>query len=286
MLVAASARSDNAPPRGVPASPRPEYRRGLDLPLLAAGTAFVVAGVLDSPDRKLVPVTGLDPGSIRFGFDREIVGNRDVQANSASNIVRNAALASPFVLSFAFAPKGERWRAPIDRGLLFIESMALADGITTMAKNFGSRPRPYTYMPLADRPAHPRYDVGENRAFESMPSGHATTAWCAASFAAVDHVLTRPDAPWMQHAAVGFTTAALATATSILRVDAGQHFPSDVVVGACIGVAGGVAVPLMHRYVAGGARAPAPARSSWVAAAGGMAAGTGVALLFGAVVGP
>jgi membrane-associated phospholipid phosphatase len=39
----------------------------------------------------------------------------------------------------------------------------------------------------------------------------------------------------------------LAGATSALRVEAGQHFPTDVVVGAVLGISTGVAVPLFHR---------------------------------------
>ena len=85
---------------------------------------------------------------------------------------------------------------------------------------------------------------------------------------------------------VGFAGAALATTTSILRVEAGQHFPTDVLAGAGIGIAGGATIPLVHRYVISGRRAPAPNRASWIAAAAGMAAGTGVALLVNVAAGP
>jgi len=268
------------------ASPRPEYRRWLEIPLLAGGAAVVAGGIASSPDRELVPDAGLDPAAIRLAFDRNIVGNRDVDANSASNIVRNAAIALPFVLSFVSAPQGERCRAPLDRTLLFVESVALSAGVGAIAKSVVSRPRPYTYLSASDRPAHPRYDVDEDRTFESMPSGHAITSWCAASFGVVDHLFTRPAAGWKEQAAVGFAGGALATTTSVLRVEAGQHFPSDVAAGACIGIAGGVTIPLLHRYVLSGERAPSPSRASWLAAAAGMAAGTGIALLVNATVGP
>jgi membrane-associated phospholipid phosphatase len=41
----------------------------------------------------------------------------------------------------------------------------------------------------------------------------------------------------------------LASATVSLRVDSGQHFPTDVMVDGLIGTATGVAVPLVHDYV-------------------------------------
>ena len=61
------------------------------------------------------------------------------------------------------------------------------------------------------------------------------------------HLLQRPRASWVERAGVGFLGGVLAGSTSALRVEAGQHFPSDVLVGAGIGVVSGVAVPLLHR---------------------------------------
>jgi membrane-associated phospholipid phosphatase len=98
--------------------------------------------------------------------------------------------------------------------------------------------------------------------------------------------MTRPAAGWKEQAVVGFAGGSIATTTSVLRVEAGQHFPSDVIAGGCIGVAGGVTIPLLHRYVVAGERAPSPSRASWLAATAGMAAGTGVALLVNALAGP
>lgn len=265
---------------------RPEYRRRLEIPLVAGGAALLAAGIIGSPDLQPVPDVGLDPAAIHLDFDRDIIGNRDVDAHTASNIVRDVAVAFPFVLSFASAPQGERWGASIDRTLMFAESLALSGGITAVAKNVIARPRPYTYLPASDRPDHVRYHVDETYAFASMPSGHATTAWCTTSFGIVDHLLTRPAAGWKEHAAVGFVGGALATATSVLRVEAGQHFPTDVLAGAGIGVAGGVTIPLLHRYVISGERAPSPSRNSWLAAAAGMAAGTVAVLVVNATVGP
>jgi len=61
------------------------------------------------------------------------------------------------------------------------------------------------------------------------------------------HLLQRPQASWVERAGVGFLGGVLAGTTSALRVEAGQHFPSDVLVGAGIGIVSGVAVPLLHR---------------------------------------
>jgi len=265
---------------------RPQFSRRLDAPLLASGVALTTIAIFASPEVRSVPDAGLDPAAIHLDFDRDIVGNRDVDAHTASDVLLYSACAFPFALSFASAPSGERWSASLDRTVLFVESLALAGGITAVAKVVVSRPRPYTYLSISERPDHSKYDVQASRAFESMPSGHATTTWCAASFGVVDHVLTRPAADWKEHAAVGFAGGALAASASVLRVEAGQHFPTDVLVGTGIGIAGGVTIPLLHRYVIGNEPAPSPSRDSWLAAAAGMAAGTVAVLLVNAAVGP
>lgn len=48
---------------------------------------------------------------------------------------------------------------------------------------------------------------------------------------------------------VGTGPFALAATTASLRVVAGKHFYSDVIVGSAIGTAIGATVPLLHYYV-------------------------------------
>ncbi len=55
-----------------------------------------------------------------------------------------------------------------------------------------------------------------------------------------------PDEAWPWIA--GGLGIAAASATAVLRVTAGVHFPSDVVVGALVGSGVGIVVPLVHRH--------------------------------------
>lgn len=67
----------------------------------------------------------------------------------------------------------------------------------------------------------------------SFPSGHAAGASCTAA------VL------WSRHgSAMGIPAAALALYTCISRVNLGRHFPSDVIMGAALGTACGLAASL------------------------------------------
>jgi len=84
-----------------------------------------------------------------------------------------------------------------------------------------------------------------------------------------DYLLSRPDASWAERVGVGLVGGGLAGATSALRVTAGQHFPSDVIAGAGIGIVTGVAVPLLHR----GGR-PLPSSEALFEVLGGALVGT------------
>jgi membrane-associated phospholipid phosphatase len=90
-----------------------------------------------------------------------------------------------------------------------------------------------------------------------------------------EYLLRHPEAGWVSRAAVGLVGGALAGATSTLRVEAGQHFPTDVVVGAGIGIAAGVVVPLVHR-----GRRGMPSTRAWLQTTGGAVAGTVLGMLF------
>jgi membrane-associated phospholipid phosphatase len=249
-----------------------------EVPLLASGWGSEALGDRLAIDVRPVPASGLDPDDIALSWDRRAIGAAQPRAASASDRTRDAALAMPWVLSVASAPPGHRLKAPATRALLLLESEMITDGLVTLLKRGIGRPRPYAYLNENARPSDSRYDASAEEAFVSLPSGHAADAWRAASFAITDHVLTRPQAHWGEHAAVGFTGGLLAGCTAALRVEAGVHFPSDAVAGSAIGILGGAGVPLLHRYLVDEGRAPSPPRRAWLAAIAGTVAGIGAAM--------
>lgn len=259
--------------------PRPSHEWKLDAPLVAAGISGYLIGRNLGTDRRPVPVEGLQASDIRLDLDRRTLGHDAVGASRASDWLRNVSLTYPFALR-ALSPRGDRGlRSTLSVALLYMESLAIAEGITGVLKRTASRPRPYTYLPDSERPTTSQYDVSKPGAFQSFPSGHATASWCAVSVGILDHLRSCPDASWKEHAAVGLIGGVLGTSTASLRVEAGQHFPSDVAAGAGIGIASSAAVSLLHRYVTGEDRTPWPPRRSLLAALAGAAAGVGVGLV-------
>jgi membrane-associated phospholipid phosphatase len=255
----------------------PELNWWTDGVLAALGLGGNAIGLTLSADLQTVPEGGLDPSGINWGIDRDAIGNPSTKAGSASSVTALAALAAPPVLALLTQPGVHGFGNVIRRPfVLYGESVLLAQAITQVLKPTISRPRPFTYLPAAERPSDSKYDVTSDNAFLSMPSGHATAAFAAASYAATDNLISQPGAGSTEHVAVAAIGGLLAGLTGNLRVKANQHFPSDIVVGGLIGTASGVTVPLLHSYVfPGGAKAPHPGGHDWLLTAAGYVVGTG-----------
>ncbi len=258
----------------------PKLRWSSDGVLGAVGLAGNAIGLSLSVTRQAVPEEGLNPSHINWGIDREAIGNPSTTADKASDVAVFATLAGPPVLALLTQPGvhgfGNTIRRPF---VLYGESLLLAQAFTQILKHATDRPRPFTYLPAPERPTVSSYDVTADDAFLSMPSGHAATTFAAASYAATDNLLSRPDAGTKEHMVIAVIGGLLAGFTSNLRNQADQHFPSDLLVGSLIGTASGVSVPLLHTYVfPGDGRAPRPGGHAWLVTAAGYVLGTGAGI--------
>jgi membrane-associated phospholipid phosphatase len=258
------------------ASAYPSFERTREITTAAFGVGMMGAGFLISIDVQQVPREGLDPSTINLSVDRNIVGNRSMSALTASDWTRNAALLMPWALAALTGPNGDRWHAMRPRVGVWAETFFVSMGATTLGKAVTSRPRPFAYLPSDQRPDDDYYDSSRERAFVSMPSGHASSAWTATGLAMTEHLLYRPDAHWFERVSIGFLGGALAASTSTFRVEAGQHFPTDVLAGSALGLMSGVTVPLLHR-----GSLPLPSGSALLQMSGSALAGSLIAILIG-----
>jgi len=104
-----------------------------------------------------------------------------------------------------------------ETGQMLTEGLLLTYGITGVLKLASGRTRP---------------DRSNTRSF---PSGHASSTACAAV------ILWDSYGP-----GCGIPATAVAVFTALSRVTLGKHYPSDVIAGASIGAAAGLAVILAH----------------------------------------
>ena len=127
---------------------------------------------------------------------------------------------------------------------MYAEAFLLANGIKELTKTFVSRPRPYMYFD-----GYPQKKLDEGDWDDSFFSGHTALAFTGAAFTSYVFAKYNPDSPWRFAVAAG--TYTLAAATGIMRVAGGNHFVTDVLVGAAVGTACGILVPWLHTKIGG-----------------------------------
>ena len=180
-------------------------------------------------------VNALDPYEIP-GFDRPIIKKWNPDAALVSDIFLYGSFTLP-----AFMMINKRARKDfLVVGFIYAETALLTLGLTELTKGLSKRARPFAYNPDVEM----HYKT-ERDARLSFFSGHTsiTAALCfttAKIFSDYSDNSTHEALVWTAAAVIPLTTA-------FLRVEAGKHFPSDVIGGYLIGGAVGYLIPWLHK---------------------------------------
>ena len=202
----------------------------------------VGAGALALPLQQPLDVsTRLDLNSnLLNNLDRPFAGRYLEAADRRSDLAVYAAMAAavctPMVRSST--PFFSRaWTL----GVLCAEANFATLSLTELSKRTAARARPLAY-PGSGAP-DAVWQSSDARA--SFFSGHSSIAACNAVFAATVWSDLHPHSklkPWIWAGAI-----ALPSYAAWQRVQAGKHFPTDVLVGLAVGATAGRIVPLIHR---------------------------------------
>ena len=123
---------------------------------------------------------------------------------------------------------------------MYLETLLLTNGIQRTIKHLSLTRRPYVYNPAVALSEKTQKD-----ALRSFFSSHATNAFASAVFAGEVFRHQFPHSRWKP--VIWGGALALATTGAVLRYEAGQHFPADLIVGAAFGSAMGWVVPKLHQ---------------------------------------
>jgi len=198
-------------------------------PTLAAGSTCL----------HVTAATLCDPSDLS-AFDRYAVGRQSVAWSAFSDVALATSLIVPILylgLESLTLPTRQPWGDFINDSLVIAESLALTATVQTLLKFAFRRPRPINY-------SSPVTGVNIDSQL-SMPSGHSALVAAATTALTTTVFLRHPESKLRYvFLAAGIS---LSLATGFARVQAGVHFPTDVITGLLIGAASGFAVPYLHR---------------------------------------
>jgi len=200
------------------------------------------------------------PDPCWFPGDAGLRGRSSAAAARTSDSLIAITVAAPAAAALG---KGVSPRL-LNTSIVYTETLGANLLLNSLSKVLFRRPRPYTYRFPAGTPP-------EDDWYVSFYSGHSSMSFAAATSGSYLFAESAPDrhSRWMMWGAE-FT---LASATALLRVRAGKHYYSDILVGALMGIGIGIGVP-----VANGARYR-PRPEELAAAGGGLLLGSVTALL-------
>jgi membrane-associated phospholipid phosphatase len=210
-------------------NPRSVYRvrPSVDIPVIA-GAALAMIGPYALAARLITPSCPCDPGRVN-ALDRPTIGRASDLAGNISDATVTVAFAAPVALAAATGG-----RESLEDLVVAAEAVAINGGLVSLTKVAVRRPLPRVYAGDPDL-------IGRTRGYRSFYSGHTSYAFSALT--ATSMTIGLRYNRWLAPALI---TGLVGTSVAVERVLAGYHFPSDVVVGAAVGTAVGIAVPLLH----------------------------------------
>jgi membrane-associated phospholipid phosphatase len=174
-------------------------------------------------------------------FDRGVAGWDSEDYATASDIAVTLSVVAPFALdALETHRKGTSWNHFANDALLISRSILVSGAVQEAVKLLAQRPRPRLYGVEEGDPA-----LEDDEEYVSFYSGHTTTAFAAGMSYATLYASRHPteNSRWWVYA--GAMT--LGTTVGVLRIQAGSHFPTDVILGAVMGTAFGIAIPRIHQ---------------------------------------
>ena len=210
----------------------------IDIPLTIATTAYTLYGFSKIYSRDQTPesvILALNKENVN-SFDRRVTGYRDLKAKDASDKLFYGSMPLPLI----FLLDKEMRKDGFKLGLLYLQAVSSFGSLYATSAQIADRFRPYTYNPNENLGKR-KGGGGRNSFFAGHPGMVATVTFFSAKIYSDYHPNMK--GKWILYTVAG----AAAVTTGLLRVKAGEHFYSDIMVGIPVGVATGILVPHFHR---------------------------------------
>ena len=209
-----------------------------DIPWTLATTAYTLWGFSNIYSREKTPearILALDPNDVN-SLDRPTTKNHDLKAKDASDMLFYGSMPLPLIFVF----DKEIRKDALKVGLMYLQTMSTFGVVYTSSAMLADRFRPYTYNP--EVPLGKRTGGGGKNSFMA---GHPGLVASSTFFVAKVFNDYHPE--WRNKWILFSLAGAASVTTGILRIKAGEHFPTDVMVGIPMGVLSGILIPHMHK---------------------------------------
>lgn len=211
----------------------------VDLPVTFISTLVAVSARYLEGNLPRAHITKLNPGSVN-AMDRSVIGYHYPGWGTTGHVGTIVVPVTTLCLSLIELPRFG-WHGVLEDFLIVGETLALSAMLQQIVAGAMTRPRPYMYR------ATNWYNQANNssRDWRSFYSGH--TGSCFAATTAFSYLfMTRyPKSKWVP--AVWVISMAASSVVAISRPLSGEHFWSDIMVGAAIGCAWGILIPVLHQ---------------------------------------
>lgn len=230
-----SATISNAPLK----SPVYKLKPAVDIPIVAVGAGwslYAFTQIYSKTPSTQEEILELNVNDIN-SFDRRAVRPFDESIDKASYIPFFAVMPMPFVFLTGKNTSKDFFKLTF----LYLEAMSITGFLYTGTTYFNDRYRPYAYSSESTMDQRTR-----GGAKNSFYAGHVALVATSTFFGAKVYADYHPDSKikWLFYSLAGATTATVAA----MRYQAGQHFPTDLIVGTVQGTLTGILVPHFHKH--------------------------------------
>ncbi len=213
-------------------------KNGIDIPLTIATTGYTLYGFTVVYKRGKTPesvILSLNPDNVNQ-LDRRVTHYYSPSAKSASDYFFYGSMPLPLVLLIDKQIRKDAAKV----GLLYVQALSATGSLYVTSSMLANRFRPYTYNTAVDMDKRTG-GGGKNSFFAGHPAIVTTSTFFMAKVISDYHPEMKNK--WILYAVAG--SASLAT--GILRIKAGEHFITDVMVGIPVGALVGIMVPHIHK---------------------------------------
>lgn len=208
--------------------------------IISYGTGYLIEQQIDPLSTQAIDA--LETSQIN-AFDRSATQNWNTQLDDLSHVGKYALALSPALMMIP-PLKNKEWSPFFTYGIMYFETALITTGLTNLTKALSQRNRPFYYNSAFN--THEKQALGEEYGSQdSFFSGHSAIAFSSAVFLSTTYTEIYGNNTWSK--IIWASSLAVATSTSYLRYESGQHFPTDLIAGAAIGASIGYLIPYFHK---------------------------------------